>query len=142
MADKEISALTAAGTLNGTELVHGVQSSNSRKILTQEIADLREVRLTVEEETGTSYTAVSADNRKWKEMNNAAAITVTIDNSVHTAGDELTFEQHGAGVVTFAAGAGFTLNSRGALLSTNGQYAVASIKFKSASEGILFGDLV
>jgi hypothetical protein len=40
MADKEIADLTAASALDGTELIHGVQSSNSRKITTQAIADL------------------------------------------------------------------------------------------------------
>lgn len=40
MADKEIGGLTAAGTLTGAELVHVVQSSNSRQTTTQDIADL------------------------------------------------------------------------------------------------------
>jgi hypothetical protein len=40
MADKEISDLIAADTLDGTELVHVVQSSNSRQSTTQDIADL------------------------------------------------------------------------------------------------------
>ena len=40
MADKEISDLTTGGTLDGTELVHVVQSSNSRQVTTQDIADL------------------------------------------------------------------------------------------------------
>jgi hypothetical protein len=34
MADKEISALTAASTLAGTELAHVVQGANSRKVTT------------------------------------------------------------------------------------------------------------
>jgi len=40
MADKILTDLTAAGTLDGTELVYGVQAGNSRKLTTQAIADL------------------------------------------------------------------------------------------------------
>lgn len=40
MADKEIGALTAASALTGTELVHVVQSANSRKTTAQDIANL------------------------------------------------------------------------------------------------------
>ena len=38
MADKEIGDLTAASVLDGTEVAHVVQSGNSRKATTQEIA--------------------------------------------------------------------------------------------------------
>lgn len=141
MADKDIPTLPAGTAPDGTEVVHAVQGVNSRKLTTQQIADLYDPQLVIEEETGTTYTPVATDRRKWKEMNNAAAITITVDNAVHIAGDELTFEQTGAGGLTFAAGAGFTLSSRDGLLATVGQYSVVSIKIKSSSTGVLFGDL-
>jgi hypothetical protein len=40
MADKTTSALTAASTLDGTELVHVVQGGNSRKATTRALAQL------------------------------------------------------------------------------------------------------
>lgn len=40
MADAKVSALSAAGTLSGTEVVHGVQAGGDVKITTQAIADL------------------------------------------------------------------------------------------------------
>lgn len=40
MADKEIGALTSAGALDGSELVHIVQGGDSRQATTQDIADL------------------------------------------------------------------------------------------------------
>lgn len=141
MADKAITALPAAATLTGAEVVHGVQGVNSRKLTTQAISNLYDPQLVIDEETGTSYTPVADDRRKWKEMNNASAITITLNTSVHVAGDELTFEQTGAGGLTFAAGTGFTLSSRDGLLSTVGRYSVVSIKIKSSTEGVLFGDL-
>lgn len=43
MANVSISDLTAASTLDGTEVVHGLQGGNSRQITTQQIADLVDV---------------------------------------------------------------------------------------------------
>lgn len=40
MADKEIGVLTAASTLDGSEIFHGVQGGNSRQITTQAVANL------------------------------------------------------------------------------------------------------
>lgn len=40
MSSKEIGSLTGAATLDGSETVHAVQSGNSRKTTTQDIADL------------------------------------------------------------------------------------------------------
>lgn len=59
MADKEISALTAASALSGTEVVHGVQGGNSRKITTQAIANLAVAGETVISSTTTSSSAAS-----------------------------------------------------------------------------------
>lgn len=39
MADKEVSELTAAGAITGDELVHVVQSGNSRKVTVAELLD-------------------------------------------------------------------------------------------------------
>lgn len=45
MANKEIPDLTAASALDGTELVHGVQSGNSRKITVDQVSTLIEGRV-------------------------------------------------------------------------------------------------
>ena len=95
----------------------------------------------VEDVTGTAYTAVAADGAKWKRTTDAGGVTVTIDANVHAAGDEITFEQAGAGPITFAAGAGMTLNARGGVLTSAGQFAVCGLKFVSATEATLFGDI-
>lgn len=139
MADKNISGLTAGSTpLDGTEKLHVIQGANSRRVTT---GDVSNIGLALDTQTGTTYSTAAADRGKWIRMNNASAITVTISDATHTAGDEITFEQAGAGVVTFAAGGSLTLNSRGSLLDTNGQYAVATVKFISASVAVLVGDL-
>jgi hypothetical protein len=43
MADKEVSELTAAGTLTGAEIVHIVQGGNSRKVTLTNVAALAPV---------------------------------------------------------------------------------------------------
>lgn len=95
----------------------------------------------IEDITGTAYTAAAADAGKWKRTTDATAVTITIDANVHSANDEITFLQGGAGAMTFAAGAGLTLNSRGGVLPSAGQFAVCGVKFLSATAAILFGDI-
>lgn len=95
----------------------------------------------VEEVAGTIYTQVAADSGKWKRTTNGAAVAITIDANVNKARDEITWEQGGAGLVTFAAGAGMTLTSRGGALASAGQHAVMGVKFRSPTEATLFGDI-
>jgi hypothetical protein len=61
----------------------------------------------------TARTAVSSDVFKWVRMNNASAITVTI-NAAASQGwsvlDVVYFRQVAAGAITLAAGSGVTLN--------------------------------
>lgn len=72
-----------------------------------------------------------------------AGQTVTIPPNVDVAfanGTQLSFKQGGAGVITFAPGAGVMIESRGALLDTNGGNAVVSIIQDSVDVWSLFGD--
>lgn len=61
MADKEISTLTSAGALTGAELVHIVQSSNSRQTTTQDIADLSSSGIA----SGTSFPGSPSTNERF-----------------------------------------------------------------------------
>lgn len=65
------------------------------------------------QQTGTTYTLVLADETKWVELSNAAAVTLTIPPNSAVAfpiGTQIQGMQTGAGQVTIAAGAGVTLN--------------------------------
>lgn len=96
----------------------------------------------VENITGTAYTQVAGDAGKWKKTTNASAVEIAIEANVNAANDEITFSQGGAGVITFVeASSAMTLNSRGAAFSSAGQYSVIGIKFISATEAVLFGDI-
>lgn len=73
-------------------------------------------------DTSTAYSPDSTAVGKWHRMNNASAITVTIDAASSqgwNTKDVLYFYQLGAGAVTVAAGAGVTLNG---VLTTTTQY--------------------
>lgn len=93
-------------------------------------------------QTGTTFIPAASDAGKAITLTNAAAVTVTINNSVFAAEDRVDFIQGGAGQVTFAAGAGFVLRSSGSKLKLAGQWSGATIYFLSASEGVLIGDIV
>ena len=56
-------------------------------------------------------------------------------------GTQLSLEQKNTAVLDIAAGGGVTIDSRGALLILNGQFAVASIVQDEIDNWILFGDL-
>ena len=70
--------------------------------------------LSINAQTGTTYTLVAADLGKLVTMSNAAGITLTIPPSVFSVGNQINIAQTGAGQVTFAQGAGVTINSVGA----------------------------
>lgn len=95
-------------------------------------------------ETGTTYTADADDAGRYIQFTNAASIAFTIPPNASVAfpiGTVVTIEQNAAGVVTITAGAGVTLNSRGGLLATAGQYAVAQIKKVATNTWTVIGDV-
>ena len=83
------------------------------------------------------------DNFAYLISQDGAGQTVTIPPNSDVAfliGTQISFKQGGAGVVTFAPGAGVMIESRGSLLDTNGQFAVTSIVQDSVDVWSLFGD--
>jgi len=100
--------------------------------------------LTLNAQTGTSYTLVLADAHKMVTLSNASAITATIPPNSSVAfdvGDQVNLMQLGAGQVTVAAGAGVTLRSAGSLVKTSAQYAVATALKIASDEWVLIGNL-
>lgn len=96
-------------------------------------------------QTGTTYTAVLADaDDVLITLDNAAAIAFTIPPNSSVAfpiGTTIQWLQLGAGIVTATPGAGVTLQSRGAVLTTAGQYAFASATKIAADTWVATGDL-
>lgn len=68
------------------------------------------------------------------------ACTVTIPSTL-PADFSCGWSQEGAGVITFVAGAGETLESFGGLLASAGQFAIGGIAGMGASKHRLYGQL-
>lgn len=90
-------------------------------------------------EQATSRTIVAGDANSFVYA--TAAITITVDD-VLAVGETINFIQNvDAAPITFAAGAGVTLNSKAAALLTGGQFAGASLTKKATNSYYLVGDL-
>jgi hypothetical protein len=89
------------------------------------------------ETKSSAYTLVSGDAGKL--ILNSAAITVTVEGLA--VGQQVDFLQNVAGQITFAAGAGITLNGADGNLKTAAQYSPAGVKCVATDTYVLLGDL-
>jgi hypothetical protein len=100
--------------------------------------------LTLNAQTGTSYTLIASDATKLVTLTNAAAITLTLPPSVFSTGQQINLAQLGAGQVTFAAGAGVTIVSTGATAAApkiSKQYGAATAICTAANTFLVVGSL-
>ena len=99
--------------------------------------------LTLNAQTGTTYTLVLADAGKFVTQSNASGITTTVPPNSSVAfpiGTQVNLLQLGAGQVTVAAGAGVTVRSQGSKLKLSGQYATATCVKIATDEWVLLGN--
>jgi hypothetical protein len=89
-----------------------------------------------EQSTSRAITSADANNYIYA----TGLITITVDDAL-AIGEAINFIQNTAGAITFAAGAGVTLNSKDGLLNTNGQFTGASVTKKATNIYYLVGDL-
>ena len=91
----------------------------------------------------TNYTFVAGDKGRCKVKTTTSALTYTINNSVHSAGDTFSVGNFaGSGLLTIAAGTGVTLYLAGSTGTANrvvGVRGMATVYMYSASEGYIFG---
>ena len=95
-------------------------------------------------QTGTTYTLVAGDLNDLVTLSNAGAITLTVPPSVFSANDVINIAQIGAGQVTFAQGAGVTINSTGAVATApklRVQWSSASIICTASNTFLVVGDI-
>ena len=95
-------------------------------------------------QVGTTYQLVLADQSKLITLINAAAITLTVPNNVTVplpVGAQVDIVQGGAGTVTVAAGGGVTINSAGGLLSLNGGNTAGTLIKTGIDTWLLTGNL-
>ena len=139
---------TATLGLNWTTLTNEVpsQTGNGGKYLKTDgsTASWANVDITISTATGTTYTPAVTDVNKLVQLNNAAAITVTVPASVFSAGQQVNIQQIGAGQVTVQGDGTTTITSTGATLATpktRAQYSAATIVCTSSNNFTVIGDL-
>ena len=100
--------------------------------------------ISINTQTGTTYTFVLTDAQKLVTFGNSSAIAVTIPTNAAVAfpiGTQIDCIQILAGKVTFG-GAGVTINSKGGNKAINGQWVGTTIIKTSTDVWSLLGDLV
>ena len=83
--------------------------------------------LTINAQTGTTYTLVAGDLNKLVTLSNASAITLTIPSGVFTTGQQVNIQQLGAGQVTVAGAVGVTVSSADSFLKLRVQWSAGTL---------------
>ena len=143
MADKEISGLATAGAIAGTELMHVVQSGNSRQTTPQKIIDtLAEPlgKLRAVNAQTIAYTLVLTDSGKTIEVNSGSAKQITIPANASVAFPTESYfnvVRYGAGAVTVKGDTGVTVNGVSAgTLTISDQYGGLTIYKRDTNEWV------
>ncbi len=131
------SAKLAVGSNTHTLVADSAEATGLKYVSNQQIQ-------AINTQTGTTYTLVAGDLNKLVTLNNASGITLTVPPSVFAANDIINVVQFGAGQVTFAQGAGVTIQSTGATttapkLRTN--KSAASIICTASNTFLVVGDI-
>lgn len=133
-----------SGAFAGTTAYY-LATTNSGDVIEVESSDVEQGFLTdVQPVTVTTWTVSSTNNRKLIELDNASPITLNVVLNSSLAipvGTRVEFYQGGAGVITITPAPGVTINSRGGLLNSNGQYAKFELIKTNTDEWLASGDL-
>lgn len=124
-----------------------VATLTGSQTLTNKILTAPQVNLSINAQTGTTYTTVLADNGKLVTLTNGSSIALTIPlNSLvaYPVGAQLNFAQLGVGQVTIAGAGGVTIVSTGATAATpksRAQYSTATAVQTSVDNWLVMGDI-
>lgn len=140
----QLLATAPADAPTGPEPVETVQGGASRAFTIQQIAQFSR-RTPVNNQTGTSYSLVSADAGRLVRQNNESAISTTIpeaSSAGFSVGDVVPIRQVGAGPVTVEGAGGVTINVPFGFVATTGrQGATIMLHCVAEDEWDLTGDL-
>ena len=134
---------STVATLSGTQTL----TNKTIDLANNTVIGLPSGNISINAQTGTTYTTVLADNQKLVTLTNASAIALTIplNSSVnYPVGAQLNLSQLGAGQVTISGSAGVTIVSTGATAATprlRAQYSSATAIQISTNNWIVAGDI-
>lgn len=128
---------STVATLTGSQTL-------TNKTLTAPVVNGGLINLSLNAQTGTTYTLVSGDSGKLVTMSNASATTLTLPPSVFSIGEQINIVQLGAGQVTFTQGSMVTIRSTGGTSTApklRVRYSAATVICIGVSEFLVVGDL-
>jgi len=112
--------------------------------LTNKTLTSPKINLTLNAQTGTTYTLVAADSGKLVTSSNANPVVITIPPSVFAAGEQINVQSIGVGLTSFAQGAGVTITSTGATATApilRAQYSACTVICTASNTFTVIGDL-
>jgi len=112
--------------------------------LTNKTLTSPKINLTLNAQTGTTYTLVAADSGKLVTSSNANPVTITVPPSIFAAGEQINVQSIGAGLTSFAQGAGVTITSTGATSTApilRAQFSACTIICTASNTFTVIGDL-
>ena len=115
--------------------------SNTDDIVTKTYADASASYISINTQSGTTYTSVIGDAGKLINFTNASAVTFTVPTDASVAydiGSIITILQSGAGQVTVTPAGGVTVNSANGLKLAS-QYSTAELIKISSNTWLLAG---
>jgi len=124
-----------------TDTLAGIAATQT---LTNKTLTSPKINLTLNAQTGTTYTLVAADSGKLVTSSNAAAVVITIPPSVFAAGEQINVQSIGVGLTSFAQGAGVTITSTGATATApilRARYSACTIICTASNAFTVIGDL-
>jgi hypothetical protein len=124
-----------------TDTLVGVAATQT---LTGKTLTSPKINLTLNAQTGTTYTLVAADSGKLVTTSNASAITVTVPPSIFAVGEQINIQSIGAGITSLAQGAGVTITSTGATSTApilRAQFSACTIICTASNTFTVIGDL-
>lgn len=139
-ANSVSTAELASGAVTAAKIATGAVSAT--ELADRSIGSAKLTGLTINAQTGTTYTLALSDAHDLVTLSNASAIALTVPTNASVAfviGDQVNIVQLGAGQVT-VGGAGVTLRSQGSKLKLNGQYSAATLIKIGTDEWVLVGN--
>jgi len=132
-----------------TSGVHGVTGSvvgtTDTQTLTNKTLTAPIIAMSINAQTGTTYTLVAGDAANFVTLSNSSAITLTVPLSTFAIGQVISIQQIGAGQITIVAASGVTITSLGATSTspqTRAQYSAASIVCLGTNTFTVIGDII